>query len=403
MIEVTENLTNLIPNFKELLQYNYVIYAILDKSLKGRVFVDQLPNPRVVVAWDNTDDSGLYLEGPYSSTIAKKINQLIVSDIIPTAIKLDESKDMTCCFAPHDVWIDHMEEEIFKDVPVRHDTRKFFHFEKGKNTILNWKNEFPHHFSVIYYDGLQKEAKSWSGESINLFDFEGFDKIEPLLSNSKDPFACCIIDKEQKKIIARVFTDWNSTNFVETGIQTAEEYRKQGLGSRCAAAMLEFACYRGYKHIGWHCWSENVGSAKTALRAGFEFERNHSVFHLWYNQFDNLMLHLDHLNDEEDGKNTIDVYRILENHISSNSQAYQTSFFRSQPYYERWITHMKLVSCGNAGEDDAAIEALNKLRELKVENLPGVIENLRKKIWNKGLWENSKWKELITSIESTEN
>ena len=403
MIELTENLRDLIPNFKDLLQYNYIIYPILDKSLKSRVFVDQFPNPQVVLAWDNTEDSGLYIEGKYASEIAKQINQLLIDDIIPTAIKLDVAKDLTCCFAPHDEWVDHMEGEIFKNIPVRSDIRKFFNFKKNKNTVLDWKKGFPTHLSMIQFDAKQKIAKLWDGTKIDLEGFTGYEDLLDLFHFAQDPFACCVVDVEHKDIITRVFTDWTSPNFVETGIRTLEKFRKQGLGSRCAAAMLEFAFSRGYDHIGWHCWLENEGSAKTALRAGFVFERIHPVFHFWYNSFDNLLLHLDHLNDEANRKSTIEIYRGLENKIQTDSQAYQTSFFRSQPYYKRWITHMKLVSCANAGEEDHAIEALNKLKDLKVKDLPGVVEDLRKKILNEVLWENPKWKEIITSIESAED
>ena len=63
MIELKENLRDLTHYFSELIKYNYIIYSILDGNVKGKVFVDQFPEPTVIFAWDATDDSGLYLEG----------------------------------------------------------------------------------------------------------------------------------------------------------------------------------------------------------------------------------------------------------------------------------------------------------------------------------------------------
>ena len=405
MIELTENLCDLIPYFSELLKYNYIIYSILDGHVKGKIFVDRFPEPTVIIAWDATEDSGLYLEGKYSPEVAREINQVLLSNIFPESEKYENCRDLTSCFAPNDEWFDHLEKEIFNNIHVRHDKRKFFSFDVGISTVFDWKKKFPTHLSMISYDGIQNQAKLMTGDFgyIDIHDFDGFEKLSRTLKHAHDPFACCVIDIEKKILITRIFTDWNSGTFVETGINTHEKYRRQGLGAACAAAMIEFASSRGYEHIGWHCWAENEGSAKTALRAGFTIERMHPVFHAWYNRFDNLLFHLDYLIDKGDVINNYEIYLELENEKRRNSVSYQISFHRKQEYYAGWYLYLKIINSGNSGNSgkiNEAIQALEERMELEITNPQNFVKVLREKITNKKIWENQEWVKLIKSLES---
>ena len=406
MIEVTENLCDLIPYFSELLKYNYIIYSILDGNIKGKIFVDRFPEPTVIVAWDTTEDSGLYLEGKYSPEIAQEINQILISNIFPESEKYENCRDLTSCFDPLDEWSDHIEDEVFNNIYVRLDKRKFFSFNVGINQVFDWKKQIPPHLSMISYDGIKKQAKLMMGDFdiMDIQDFDGFEKLSMTLKNAHDPFACCVIDIENKILISRVFTDWNSGKFVETGINTNEKYRKQGLGAACAIAMIELASSRGYNHIGWHCWAENEGSEKTALRAGFTLERTHPVFHAWYNRFDNLLLHLDHLIDNGDVINNYGIFMELEDEKRINSVSYQTSFFRKQEYYAGWYLYLKILNNGNSessGKIDEAIQALEERMKLEITNPRNLVKILREKITNKKIWENQEWIKLIKVLESS--
>ncbi|MHA1519622.1 MAG: hypothetical protein ACTSVZ_10860 [Promethearchaeota archaeon] len=74
MIEITSNRLNLIPHITELLKYNYIIYSIFEGSVPGKVFVDELPTPKVILVWDGTSDSGIYIEGQNLIENLKKAN-----------------------------------------------------------------------------------------------------------------------------------------------------------------------------------------------------------------------------------------------------------------------------------------------------------------------------------------
>jgi len=60
---------------KGLLKYNYILLSIIDGSVAGRIFVDDVENPKTVLIWDKTDCAGIYIEGEYSPEIAKAMNK----------------------------------------------------------------------------------------------------------------------------------------------------------------------------------------------------------------------------------------------------------------------------------------------------------------------------------------
>ncbi len=76
---------------------------------------------------------------------------------------------------------------------------------------------------------------------------------------------------------------WSLVNYVhgdrcQIGINTALEYRRQGLGTLTAAANAAQAVARGFSTIGWHCWDNNVGSMGVAGNVGFQRTAEYEVY-----------------------------------------------------------------------------------------------------------------------------
>jgi len=108
------------------------------------------------------------------------------------------------------------------------------------------------------------------------------DSIEDFLSKS---FGVCICNKDE--IISWCLSEYNAENFCEVGIETVDEFRLKGYGATCLNAFVKEAANRGIKKIGWHCWSDNIGSEKTAKKNGFQITNEHNVLHFVFNKFDN--------------------------------------------------------------------------------------------------------------------
>jgi len=69
----------------------------------------------------------------------------------------------------------------------------------------------------------------------------------------------------------------------EVGIYTAPDHRGKGLATAAVAAAVEHCLQRGIDHIGWHCWSPNEASFRTARRVGFEHVLDHYGLEVWMN------------------------------------------------------------------------------------------------------------------------
>ena len=69
----------------------------------------------------------------------------------------------------------------------------------------------------------------------------------------------------------------------EIGIHTHPDYRRRGLAALTAAAAVNHAFDRGLKVVGWHCNVDNAGSIGTALKVGFEKERDYT-HHVYFDK-----------------------------------------------------------------------------------------------------------------------
>jgi RimJ/RimL family protein N-acetyltransferase len=66
----------------------------------------------------------------------------------------------------------------------------------------------------------------------------------------------------------------------EIGIRTHPHYRRRGLATLTTLAAVDYALASGLVEVGWHCNADNRGSIGTALKAGFEKERDYVAY--WY-------------------------------------------------------------------------------------------------------------------------
>jgi len=76
-------------------------------------------------------------------------------------------------------------------------------------------------------------------------------------------------------------SEYNSGDRCEVGIGTLEPYRRRGLATAMATALIEHARSRGITHIGWHCEAHNVASIASALKVGFEKVHEYSTYLIW--------------------------------------------------------------------------------------------------------------------------
>ena len=65
MIELHENQFDLALPIVKAMDYSNVVYAIIEKTVKGRIWVDETENPTIVFLWDT--ERRFYLIGNHTS------------------------------------------------------------------------------------------------------------------------------------------------------------------------------------------------------------------------------------------------------------------------------------------------------------------------------------------------
>jgi hypothetical protein len=78
-------------------------------------------------------------------------------------------------------------------------------------------------------------------------------------------------------IAATVFSSAVSHDEIDIGIETKEEFRRFGLASILARRMVEYVLEQ-HKTPTWECFTGNIGSRRTAEKAGFHVQKLNSFF-----------------------------------------------------------------------------------------------------------------------------
>jgi len=77
------------------------------------------------------------------------------------------------------------------------------------------------------------------------------------------------------RIVAWCLPDSVVEDRVDVGVETAEPHRRQGLAWLTTVHTLEQAFDLGNHQVGWHCDASNIGSVRTARKAGFRPSGDH--------------------------------------------------------------------------------------------------------------------------------
>ena len=98
--------------------------------------------------------------------------------------------------------------------------------------------------------------------------------VEDFLARS---FGVCLVDEKQETLAGWCLSEYNCGDRCEVGIEVAEPYQRQGLGTLLARAL----CYdafarRGIRRVGWHCLAANAASGATARRAGLRLMKQYA-------------------------------------------------------------------------------------------------------------------------------
>lgn len=267
--------------FKKLFNRS-AIFSILDGNYPGRIFVDNIQNPKGAFVWNDWRYSYIETNGKTNGFI-EDIVELLDRKLLPEA---RNSKDPTLAIYGSCLEITERITRGLKDWLPLKSKRSTFCFDPNlfkKTKIL--QREIPSGFELMEIDR-------------NLINRFGEQLLRPLESSWKsiDDFlnkgiGFCITRKN--KVVNLCFSCFVGNSHAEISIDTNPEYRRLGLATVTASHFLQ-RCIENSLKPGWECWADNEPSNALAKKLGFEFTGFYPVSFILADKFEALITNANH-------------------------------------------------------------------------------------------------------------
>lgn len=259
--------------FNEL-QWNLITKAVIDGTNPGRIYVDNVKNPRTAFM---CTVEGYYLAGRANNdAFNKSLNKLIFERLFAgDTIRKDET-DVAIGYHP-DTWKQEMPTIFEGRVPLT-TTRR--HYICTKLNDSHYRDHVPKGFQITRIDEKLLETPQLEiPEHVTDWMKTNWGSIPNFM---KKGFGFCTL--HDKQIVSWSIADCKSGNACEIGIHTQEDHRRQGLATLTAAAAVDYALSNGFKQVGWHCDEYNLGSIGVAQKVGFKLERKYIQYYACANE-----------------------------------------------------------------------------------------------------------------------
>jgi RimJ/RimL family protein N-acetyltransferase len=255
------------------LEDHLAVVALLEGAVPGRIFVDDAARPGAALAWIQ---QRFYLAGSgRDPKVNEALHQLFVDVIYPESIAAGRA--LFVLAYDDEYWGPVIEGIVLKDKRRLRVERQYYALNVGQGP----------HPSVIPAGFALRAVDEALLHETHLENLDAL--IEEMCSERpskeaflRDSFGLCAI--HENKIAGWCLSEYNVAHRCEVGIATLDPYQRQGLATAMASAFIEQARSKGVRHIGWHCYTDNIASAATALKAGFEHVMDHPVYVAWFKE-----------------------------------------------------------------------------------------------------------------------
>ncbi|UCH32356.1 MAG: GNAT family N-acetyltransferase [Candidatus Bathyarchaeota archaeon] len=270
-----------LPLFRWL-DYCLALRATIEHNNPGRIFVDNVDNPRTALA---LTVGGYFLAGDCNDQeINETLRSFLAGQIFTGQVFVKSSKSMFLTLHPK-AW-----EAKLPDLIPTHDIigRKRYHYVCNK-VRFDWRNNIPKGYRVRRIDRIMlDDSRIIFPDSIRtrMNIGEQWGTVENFLEKGVSFCALC-----GHEVVSWCAPDCMADRQIEVGIVTHPEHRRRGLAAVSVAATAEYCLNHGFSTVGWHCNELNIGSWKTAEKVGFDRSCEYTEFFYTYD----LVQHLEEL------------------------------------------------------------------------------------------------------------
>jgi len=261
------------------LDHSLSIHALIDGYNPGRLFVDDVDQPRTALA---LTVEGYLLAGEDGNPATNEaLRRLFEEQIFTGKVFVGVDSCMVLAIDP-DTW----EARLPELIPTHPADKLPRYLYLCKEVKLDWRSRVPEGYSVRRIDRALVEdpdlaftnaVEEWTPLG------QGWGSLDNFLENG---VGFCVVHGDE--IVARCQADCRAGERIDVGIITDPAHRRRGLASTVAAATVEYCLGHGFSTVGWHCDYDNPGSWKTAEKVGFERAREYFYYYYIYELPDQL-------------------------------------------------------------------------------------------------------------------
>jgi GNAT superfamily N-acetyltransferase len=264
LTRVSEYDLAVLQSFFQPFRFTIAVEALLEGSLNGSIWMDNLTHPTFVVLWDFAD--GVYIISlEKTSEHLNILGALFQDEIIPQAERQHEAPMFVIYILP-----EHNENEIRGLFDSR------WIISKQKASFYEFPHtEFPskhkvHRLPPSLESNLMDMDLLWDSSIKNIGilieEIESdWGSIENFLAHS---FGYYIKDLNNNTLVSWVLVENIARSCAEFAIETDEQYQRQGLAQFAAQEMIKYTLERGLVPH-WYCFQSNVPSVGLVEKLGF--------------------------------------------------------------------------------------------------------------------------------------
>jgi RimJ/RimL family protein N-acetyltransferase len=259
--------------------YSLSIHAAIEGNNPGRIFVDDVDQPRTALA---LTVEGYLLAGDRDNPATNEALGHLLKEKIFTG-KVFVNGDWSMSLAVHpEAW----EARLPELIPT-HEVEKLDRYHYLCRAVkFDWRNDTPEGYTVHRVDqALLNSAQVVFPDVLREWmDFgQMWWTVENFLTKG---VSFCVL--QERQVVAWCTPDCVAGGRIDVGVMTHPAHRRRGLAAVAVAATVEHCLKHGFSAIGWHCSPDNVGSWKTAEKVGFERNREYTYYYYMYDPVDHL-------------------------------------------------------------------------------------------------------------------
>lgn len=243
---------------QELINAPSFVYAVLDHSISGAVYMDSMDKNYILIG---TSSGIFYIMGDDNN---KSINEFLL-ELYQN--KVNEQARFTL-FSASSKWDDTIK-QIFENNDLHISRYKRYALLFNQEKYDEQKVLLPKEYSVERTNEIDINQSLEFG---SMYYEEYWGSVSNFLKNG---FGYCI--RHNGQIVSECISIFRSKQFAEIDIATNDAYRGKGLAYRNAQAFIDF-CIAHQLTPGWDCDVTNKASILLGKKLGFEIAREYSVF-----------------------------------------------------------------------------------------------------------------------------